>query len=112
LDINPDKVNHGKVISAPIHLPASGGSEGGRGREDGENLRRHESHYYWVLARMLTKPVYSLYVRGLEATLGRILAEVLSLYLSFTTIILITALIIAPPIHVISTMKRPDTKEV
>jgi hypothetical protein len=49
---------------------------------------------------------------GLGSTLGSILAGVLSLYLPFTTIFLIAAAIIVPPIPVISMMKRPEGGEV
>jgi MFS family permease len=46
-------------------------------------------------------------VFGLGSTLGSVLAGVLSVYLPFTSIFLVAAAIIVPPIPVISSMKRP-----
>jgi predicted MFS family arabinose efflux permease len=73
----------------------------------------------WALLTDLVEPEiktismsYMSSIFGLGSTLGSILAGVLSLYLPFTTIFLIAAAIIVPPIPVISMMKRPEGGEV
>ena len=72
----------------------------------------------WALLTDLVEPEiktismsYLSSIFGLGSTLGSTLAGVLSLYLPYTTIFLIAAAIIVPPIPVISTMKRPDAGE-
>jgi MFS family permease len=73
----------------------------------------------WALLTDLVEPEiktismsYLSSIFGLGSTLGSTLAGVLSLYLPFTTIFLIAAAIIVPAIPVISTMKRPEAREV
>lgn len=73
----------------------------------------------WALLTDLVEPEiktismsYLSSIFGLGSTLGSTLAGILSLYLPFTTIFLIAAAIIVPAIPVISTMKRPEAREV
>jgi predicted MFS family arabinose efflux permease len=69
----------------------------------------------WALLTDLVEPEiktismsYLSSIFGLGSTLGSTLAGVLSLYLPYTTIFLIAAAIIVPPIPVISRMKKPE----
>ena len=73
----------------------------------------------WALLTDLVKPEiktismsYLSSIFGLGSTLGSTLAGILSLYLPYTTIFLIAAAIIVPPIPVISSMKKPGGGEV
>jgi len=73
----------------------------------------------WALLTDLVEPEiktismsYLSSIFGLGSTLGSTLAGILSLYLPYTTIFLIAAAIIVPPIPVISSMKKPGGGEV
>jgi MFS family permease len=73
----------------------------------------------WALLTDLVEPEiktismsYLSSIFGLGSTLGSTLAGILSLYLPYTTIFLIAAAIIVPPIPVISSMKKPGGGDV